>query len=335
MVTSPYFEPYNFKLITLKNAYLDSGRHVVLSSSSKFDKYDMACRIQSLSLGKYEKAFECSESHKRLITKSVGDVLYVPTYQNFYHNMIDGVPRAFAATVNRKMDVVMSDSHIKTFNNMYDVLVNWLPCNSLTTYPISASIIMCYGTESRLKADKLSFLSTSEKSSKMDVRHVNKRIALAFWRKFAEDHWPTVKPHRRLFIRRTVNNPSLSNRCLNQNEIFNFLSKEYGFEEWDPSNHPFIKTAKVFSEASFVIGVHGAGMASIAFCQPETRILELVSMGGKSQIFFGSLAQPGRFKFSQLSGHLPGRESELIKGEFEQKFLIDIKKLGKSVLSLL
>ena len=330
MISSPYLHPYEFDLYTINNAVVDSGRHVVISGESPYSDKEICNRLQSLSISKYNKAIESSIYQTDVEILKADDVLYVPTYWNFYHCIIDGLPRAYAAFGDRKLDLVLSD-YIKAYNKVYEAVIPWLPCNSLATYPIHLNKRIDYSTNSRLIANKMSFLSTTASSKEpMDISHINKRIALAFWHRFADDHWPKKAPTKKLFIRRTINNPKNNTRCRNQDEVFDYLSKYHGFESWDPTNHTFVETAMTFSEASFIVGVHGAALSSIAFCQHGTKVIELISMGGKSTAFFGPLAKPGGFKYAQLIGYLPGKSKKRPK-DFDDEFNINISELASLV----
>ena len=76
--------------------------------------------------------------------------------------------------------------------------------------------------------------------------------------------------------------------------------------------------------------MHGAALSSIAFCQHGTKVIELISMGGKSTAFFGPLAKPGGFKYAQLVGYLPGKSKKRPK-DFDDEFNINISELASLV----
>jgi hypothetical protein len=78
----------------------------------------------------------------------------------------------------------------------------------------------------------------------------------------------SVKRFRRLFIPRNT-----SRKISNEKELIQILQK-FGFEVFEPSIH--IDTPYCFAEAEVVIGAHGAALANLAFCQPGTKVLELI-----------------------------------------------------------
>lgn len=75
-------------------------------------------------------------------------------------------------------------------------------------------------------------------------------------------------PHRRLYIRRTE-----SRRIANDAALTAVLVNN-GFEICEPEHDE--DQCRTFSEADIVIGAHGAALANLAFCQPATRVIELI-----------------------------------------------------------
>jgi|GEM_PF-1689814 len=67
-----------------------------------------------------------------------------------------------------------------------------------------------------------------------------------------------------------------SRRLLNEVELELALER-LGFEIVIPGNLSFQGQIDVFSNASFVVGLHGAGLANLVFCKPETPVLEIFS----------------------------------------------------------
>jgi capsular polysaccharide biosynthesis protein len=49
---------------------------------------------------------------------------------------------------------------------------------------------------------------------------------------------------------------------------------KYGFEIYDPTEH--IESHRDFAEAAIVVGGSGSGLTGLAFCQPGTKVLELI-----------------------------------------------------------
>jgi len=62
---------------------------------------------------------------------------------------------------------------------------------------------------------------------------------------------------------------------IDQERLFDFL-KDFGFEKVILENLTVHEQAKIMAEAKFVISPHGAGLANIVFCNPETVLFEIV-----------------------------------------------------------
>ncbi len=76
-------------------------------------------------------------------------------------------------------------------------------------------------------------------------------------------------PSRRLYISRA----GYGRTAVNEADITQILI-QYGFEIYDPrqnSDKPYD-----FAEAAIIVAPHGGGLADLAFCQPGTKVLELI-----------------------------------------------------------
>lgn len=77
------------------------------------------------------------------------------------------------------------------------------------------------------------------------------------------------KPTRKLYISRE----GFSRNISNEEFVWNLL-KSYGFEKINPKE---VKDCpQLFNEAAIIVGAHGAGLTNMIFCQPETKIIELM-----------------------------------------------------------
>lgn len=78
--------------------------------------------------------------------------------------------------------------------------------------------------------------------------------------------------NRKIFIDRSN---AKSRRIVNNNEVIDLLL-DFGFEIIQPEKMPADEQIRIFKESCCVIGVHGAGLTNIAFCNEGTKILELM-----------------------------------------------------------
>ena len=98
---------------------------------------------------------------------------------------------------------------------------------------------------------------------------------------------------RRLYIPRTT-----TRQPANEDTLITIL-KEFGFEVFEPVEHE--NPPRVFSEAEIVVGAHGAGLADIAFCQPGTKILELIPSDHVRPYWY-TLSEAADLEYSYLVG---------------------------------
>jgi len=90
---------------------------------------------------------------------------------------------------------------------------------------------------------------------------------------------------KKIYIDRSdaKSNHSKLRNITNESEVKNIL-KEYNFEIVTLSNMAFLDQVHLFNNAEFVVGLHGGGFANLAFCKPNTKVLEFKSYGTGKQI---------------------------------------------------
>ena len=79
--------------------------------------------------------------------------------------------------------------------------------------------------------------------------------------------------NEKIYIDRTE---SRYNHCQiqNDNEIFDFL-KEKGFSKYKVGELSFFEQIYLFNNAKIIIGAHGSAFTNLAFCKPDTKIIEI------------------------------------------------------------
>jgi capsular polysaccharide biosynthesis protein len=86
-------------------------------------------------------------------------------------------------------------------------------------------------------------------------------------------------PTRRLYVSRA----GFKRNPVNA-ETVNRILVHHGFEIYQPSDH--IDSHIDFSQASMVVGADGSGLVGIAFCQPGTKVLELLPTDHTGPFFY-------------------------------------------------
>ena len=102
-----------------------------------------------------------------------------------------------------------------------------------------------------------------------------------------------VRPRRRLYIPRAT-----TRKIVNEEELLPVVAA-HGFEVFDPLAHAW--PPGHFAEASIVVGAHGAGLADLAFCQPGSRVLELIPSDHISPYWY-TLAAAAELRHRYLIG---------------------------------
>lgn len=284
-----YLDPYTYKLCEFKNVVMDSTRHVIMKADNLPDPEDISYKIQSLSHDKYMLGYKGPLNPKNSIDLSVDSALYIPIYTNFYHTVIDGLPRLWSALKN-DTDIVMSRG-VLTFPGLYKAISEVINLSRINVYDTSLDLYD-YSSVNRLRAKSLLIYSAKDK----DSRITNRRLALAFWQKYADNRWTASTHSRRLFIPRTSGRDL---RCINQDEVFDYLSKKHGFESWDCDINSFEDTAKAFRDSSIIVGVHGAAMSHVCFCRPGCSVFQ-ISGRCKSESYYEYLCNVGNVKCSSI-----------------------------------
>ena len=79
----------------------------------------------------------------------------------------------------------------------------------------------------------------------------------------------------KIYIDRSDANASLQHRTIvNEKEVQHYLL-ERGFDMVRLSDYSFSDQINIFAHAKVIVGLHGAGFANLAFCQPNTKVIEI------------------------------------------------------------
>lgn len=126
----------------------------------------------------------------------------------------------------------------------------------------------------------------------------------------------------KIFINRTGNSSKFRD-IINKQEIIHFLKKK-NFIILDTSKLDFIDEIKIFQKAKLVVGMYGAGLTNIIFCNPKCKIIELKNFS--TDKLYENIAKKIKLKFYTLKGKIFKRH--LSEKDFDGSIYIDIKKLN-------
>lgn len=82
-------------------------------------------------------------------------------------------------------------------------------------------------------------------------------------------------PNRRVYICRQK---ARWRRCVNEDKVWALL-KDAGYERYCMEELDFPDQVALMSEASVIIGLHGAGLANMIFCQEGAHVIEIIDPG--------------------------------------------------------
>jgi hypothetical protein len=218
---------------------------------------------------------------KKVLPEAV--LLSVPWHHNFFHWMIEILPRLFL------YDQADDIHHLKLI----------LPASS-PRFAKESLDLAGYGNKVFLVEDgvyrfkRLHFLSRLSRAfdvSPFAIRWLDE--------KFKSPTTEILK--RRVYISRS---DAKIRYVSNEAEIQNVLS-DFGFEIITMSQYPLAEQITLFRQAEIVIGSHGAAFAHLAFMNPGSTFIEFFEAGHFRQCFY-RIACLKNLKYGFLVGHKNG-----------------------------
>ena len=84
---------------------------------------------------------------------------------------------------------------------------------------------------------------------------------------------------------------------MNENDIKKYLSS-IGFLIIKPENYTFFEQIKIFSNAKYIVGLHGAAMMMLSFCKKGTKILIIKTL--KCDNVFKNISKLIKSKYKEI-----------------------------------
>jgi glycosyl transferase family 61 len=190
-----------------------------------------------------------------------GVLLTLPWSHNFYHWMIDILPRLLL--VDRAEDL----------RNAPLLVPRSAPGFVRESLALTGYLDRTRFLESGVyRVRRLHFLTRLSNGSDVSPHAVD-------WldRKFP----PSAPGKKRLYVSRS---DARIRYVANEKEIERVLA-EFGFETFVPSHHPLAEQIRRFREASVVLGPHGAAFANLAFVAPGSTFVEMFDSSYFSRCF--------------------------------------------------
>lgn len=108
----------------------------------------------------------------------------------------------------------------------------------------------------------------------------------------AQRFWTDKAP--RVYVRR-----GKFSRHMEKEPLMEAIAARYGFVTVDPRDAGAMQT---IASASIVVGAHGAGLASLAFCRPGAQFMEIMP-DGHQQLYYRDISEKAGMRYSMIFAH--------------------------------
>jgi len=145
-------------------------------------------------------------------------------------------------------------------------------------------------------------------------------------KKTVETHYKTRRTqHNRIYISR-----SGRRRVVNEDELIAMLH-DYNFTIIKDEPRSLAEQVRIYKNASFIIGPHGASFTNVIWCEPGTHLLELFSTR-YVPAHFRYLAQVMNMRYSAYSY---GASSDFAGSDLEENMYVSVPHLERALSQLL
>jgi capsular polysaccharide biosynthesis protein len=94
-----------------------------------------------------------------------------------------------------------------------------------------------------------------------------------------------------------------SRNLLNEQLLLDSLAS-LGVQAVEPQDLPFPEQVGLFASADVIIGTHGAGLANIVFCKPNSQVVELIPSEYRNKCYW-ALAANIPLRYAYIIGEPP------------------------------
>lgn len=200
-------------------------------------------------------------------------------YDNYYHWMIDIIPRIglliesgiepdwYHISINKQFQ-----NEVIKILNIEDKIISHFDVPHIQAKELIVSTILSMPKRAQPEGGYIHCVSHS---------------SLKFLREKILSSEP-IESGNRIFI---IRNSERGRNILNEEEVIKFL-EAYDFIFIEPENYPVVKQAELFASAEIIVASHGAALTNLAFCQPGTKIVEFSPSNGSPWSFcFWAISQ--------------------------------------------
>jgi capsular polysaccharide biosynthesis protein len=240
---------------------------------------------------------------------------------NYYHWMIDILPRIHFLKQTGWLDKI---DYFVVPNYKYD-----FQKDSLRLLGIEQDRIIAAEPEMHIQADQL--VATSHPRNMKSIL-VPQWISDFHQRAFIHLTDRKKKTPSRIYISRL---DSKNRPIYNERELIAFLESE-GFTTYILSKLSFLEKVQLFANAEVVVSPSGAGITSLMYCKPGTKLLEIFG-GGRAHTYYYNLAHNAGLKYHFVTGNSQG-DIKKIKSRTEgikKGYSLDIPQVQEKLREML
>ena len=301
------FESSELRLNRLENGRFHLTPHAVISSNDRLIFSESCCYGMNP-----EEHWIFNQIRLSKCTKLQGQAFMLGGRANYWHLLSEELPALYrlqknGITISDFQHLIIHLNRYKFQNQIYEL------------FDVPKSKFIELSRFPHLQADQLFCFSPIYQPDIEALTWVRDHMLSFVKNKVLAD--------RRLFIDRES---SRSKRIVNQQELMEILAK-YDFEIFKPEDHSVLEQIAIFRNSYFIIGAHGAALANLMFCKPQTNVIEI-----RSKFHNGSFSAPyvymwykelNDLKYSVLPCNI--KESKSLKGrsQMDSDFMVDIQQL--------
>lgn len=325
LILKHYTDSKNFITYNLNDVVLDYARGYLYKPTT-IPLDERGIRFQGLSFRKFHKTVTSNPDFQDYsIIHNMDNVIYVPSHKNFFHMMIDCMPRLYAAK-NDNRPVVICKTFLDKLPHIFNAIVKWFPTTEWKLIDAQADPkngLLSHTLPGRLIGNNIGMFSNDARNLTSAFNN-NKIFAVAFWQQWYNENFSQQAMNRKIFIYREAGDSG--ERLANQSELAMQLEK-HGFETINPVHYTLEEIAMIMNSANTVIGAHGAGLANAIFCQPNVRYIQLANSSGSDMVFhkFANICQAN---YSVIFGYDPKTNSP-VDDNRHGKYIVDLNTILK------
>ena len=103
---------------------------------------------------------------------------------------------------------------------------------------------------------------------------------------------------QKIYIDRSDYENNFENRGIVNEDALKKMLNNFGFKFIKLANISFSDQVKIFNSAKIIIGLHGAGLANLAFCKPQTKVIEFRTLSTPS--LYENIAKKNNLEYISL-----------------------------------